>query len=173
MSLNIRGLAAIIPTLDVKTARRSVVLGWPKVSFGFFCNILWKNLNELFGQPNTWLSYSKFSFSGKLLLTWIVSAPFNICQYQAVVFVIPFLNFFKHFKFLSLENSDTSSPWGVEGPVVFVSFLPWGLTSLYLWWSSVLCFGLILICGKSVSQNGGCFSPRRTGVVFAWNQRFK
>ena len=90
MSLNIRGLAAIIPTLDVKTARRSVVLGWPKVSFGFFCNILWKNLNELFGQPNTWLSYSKFSFSGKLLLTWIVSAPFNICQYQAVVFVIPF-----------------------------------------------------------------------------------
>ena len=28
------------------------VLGWPKSSFGFFCNILWKNTNELFGQPN-------------------------------------------------------------------------------------------------------------------------
>ena len=50
MSLNFRGLAAIIPTLDVKTARRSVVLGWPKDSFGYFCNILWKNLNELFDQ---------------------------------------------------------------------------------------------------------------------------
>ena len=28
------------------------VLGWPKSSFGCFCNILWKNTNELFGQPN-------------------------------------------------------------------------------------------------------------------------
>ena len=25
------------------------LLGWPKDSFGYFCNILWKNLNELFG----------------------------------------------------------------------------------------------------------------------------
>ena len=37
------------------------VLGWPKTSFGFFCNILWKNLNELFGQLNKhymhWLSF--------------------------------------------------------------------------------------------------------------------
>ena len=28
-------------------------LDWPKSSFTFFCNILWKNPNELFGQPNT------------------------------------------------------------------------------------------------------------------------
>lgn len=27
------------------------VLGWPKVPL-VFCNILWKNTNELFGQPN-------------------------------------------------------------------------------------------------------------------------
>ena len=30
----------------------SKVLGWPKSLFGFFSNILWKNTNELFGQPN-------------------------------------------------------------------------------------------------------------------------
>ena len=29
------------------------VLGWPKSSFQFFCDILGENLNELFGQPNT------------------------------------------------------------------------------------------------------------------------
>ena len=28
------------------------VLGWPKSLFRFFCKMLWKNLNELFGQPN-------------------------------------------------------------------------------------------------------------------------
>ena len=27
------------------------VLGWPKSSFGFFCNIFRKNPNDLFGQP--------------------------------------------------------------------------------------------------------------------------
>ena len=30
----------------------SNILGWPKSSFGFFCNFLQKNMNELFGQPN-------------------------------------------------------------------------------------------------------------------------
>ena len=29
-----------------------MLLGWPKSSFGFFHKMLWKNLNELFGQPN-------------------------------------------------------------------------------------------------------------------------
>ena len=29
-----------------------IILGWSKSSFGFFCNILWNNLNKLFGQPN-------------------------------------------------------------------------------------------------------------------------
>lgn len=28
------------------------VLGWPKCSFGFCCNVLRKNQNKLFGQPN-------------------------------------------------------------------------------------------------------------------------
>ena len=59
MSLNFRGLAAIVPTLDVKTARCSVALGWPKDAFGFFCNILWENLNELFGQPHTFFKLLK------------------------------------------------------------------------------------------------------------------
>ena len=27
-------------------------LGWPKSLFRFFCNIVWKSLNELFGQPS-------------------------------------------------------------------------------------------------------------------------
>ena len=30
-----------------------LLLGWPKILFGLFHNILWENLNELFGQPNT------------------------------------------------------------------------------------------------------------------------
>ena len=29
-----------------------LILGWPKGLFGFFHNILQKNPNELFGQPN-------------------------------------------------------------------------------------------------------------------------
>jgi len=29
------------------------VRGWPKRALGFFCKTLWKNPNELFGQPNT------------------------------------------------------------------------------------------------------------------------
>ena len=28
------------------------LLGWPKSSFGFFRKLLWKNPNEIFGQPN-------------------------------------------------------------------------------------------------------------------------
>ena len=28
------------------------LLGWPKSLFGMFCKILWKNPNEIFGQPN-------------------------------------------------------------------------------------------------------------------------
>lgn len=28
------------------------ILGWPKCFFWFFCNIVWLNLNRLFGQPN-------------------------------------------------------------------------------------------------------------------------
>ena len=35
------------------------ILGWPKNSFGFFRNSLWKNLNELFGQPNINQWFSK------------------------------------------------------------------------------------------------------------------
>ena len=31
----------------------SDLLGWPKTSFGFFHNILWKNPTEYFGQSNT------------------------------------------------------------------------------------------------------------------------
>lgn len=27
------------------------IVGWPKSSFWLFCNILWKNPNELFGHP--------------------------------------------------------------------------------------------------------------------------
>ena len=28
------------------------MLGWPKCLFWFFCNIIWRNQNQLFGQPN-------------------------------------------------------------------------------------------------------------------------
>ena len=34
--------------MESKTVR-----GWPKRALGFFCKTLWKNPNELFGQPNT------------------------------------------------------------------------------------------------------------------------
>jgi len=30
-----------------------MILGWPKSSFGFLCNTLWKKPNDIFGQPNT------------------------------------------------------------------------------------------------------------------------
>ena len=40
-----------------------IVLGWPKSSFGFFCKMLWKNLNELFGQPRRLLFKSIYSLT--------------------------------------------------------------------------------------------------------------
>ena len=36
-----------------------LLLGWPKSSFVFFCNILWKNQNEFFGQHNTSIRHMK------------------------------------------------------------------------------------------------------------------
>ena len=41
---------------DVKmavTPPNPVLLGWPKISFRFFCIILWKNAKELFDQLDT------------------------------------------------------------------------------------------------------------------------
>ena len=34
------------------TSPRKKVLGWPKSLLWFFCKMIWKNLNENFGQPN-------------------------------------------------------------------------------------------------------------------------
>ena len=46
----------------------SEVLGWPKRSFGFSHMMLWKNPNELFGQPNT------------ILIQWFISLKtFGFC----------------------------------------------------------------------------------------------
>ena len=36
-------------------------MGWPKSSFGFFCNILWINLNELFGHPNSYKILNQYT----------------------------------------------------------------------------------------------------------------
>ena len=44
------------------------MLGWPKVLFGFFYNILQKNLNELFGQPSSMvIAVNKFHQGRKQL----------------------------------------------------------------------------------------------------------
>ena len=37
------------------------VSGWPKSSLEFFCNILWKNPNKLFTQPNDTVDQLYFS----------------------------------------------------------------------------------------------------------------
>lgn len=34
------------------------ILGWPKILLGFYNKILWKNRNEIFGQPNINLKFS-------------------------------------------------------------------------------------------------------------------
>ena len=39
--------------------RKVDILGWPESSFGFFHNILWKNLNKLFDEPNMYFSVRK------------------------------------------------------------------------------------------------------------------
>lgn len=46
------------------------LLGWPKNSLRFFCKILWKNLDELFNQPNNkriTVAYGVFHDSRPLL----------------------------------------------------------------------------------------------------------
>ena len=47
----------IIKQLDpnlkkITLIRNTKLLDWPKSSLGFYCKMLWKNLNELFGKPN-------------------------------------------------------------------------------------------------------------------------
>ena len=44
-------------------------LRWLENSFGFFCNSLWKNLIELFGQPGV-KSYSNLFFNTRKILMW-------------------------------------------------------------------------------------------------------
>ena len=39
--------------------RKVDIVGWPESSFGFFHNMLWKNLNKLFGEPNMYFLVRK------------------------------------------------------------------------------------------------------------------
>ena len=45
------------------------ILGWPKISFGFFCKMLRKNPDELFGQSNNYNVI--FYYSILLILSFI------------------------------------------------------------------------------------------------------
>ena len=63
-------------------------LDWPQNSFGFFCQLLRKNLNELYRQPN--ISWFFFQFISRVLdflifkkcsgLPWWLSAEESACQ---------------------------------------------------------------------------------------------
>ena len=46
------GVRAALEMCYANVPSRKNLLGWPKSSFGVFCNILQKTPNELFGQPN-------------------------------------------------------------------------------------------------------------------------
>ena len=80
------------------------VLGWPKSSFGFFHNILWKNPNELFGQPNnlgketgslfffltSLLAYNCFTMVCQFLLYNKVNQLYiDICPHISSLFHLP------------------------------------------------------------------------------------
>ena len=54
------------------------ILGWPKSSFGFFCKMLWKSLNELYGQPN-------ISFLKKNLFWCFVPSCFFFSFFQLFI----------------------------------------------------------------------------------------
>ena len=53
---------------------RMHVSGWPKSSFRSSCNILWKNPDKFFGEPNTWhyltAAAEDFRLSEVLKVTW-------------------------------------------------------------------------------------------------------
>lgn len=48
------------------------ILGWLKNSFGFFCEMLWKNLNEKFGFSTTWKP-------GRTVSLWKLCVFFSYC----------------------------------------------------------------------------------------------
>lgn len=48
--------------------KRVYLLGWPKSSFRFFHNLLQKNLNEFYGQPNNSICWVK----------WLVKSPVQV-----------------------------------------------------------------------------------------------
>ena len=52
------------------------IWGWPKSSFGFFYNILWKNLSTLFGQAH--IMVVVFNTSG------IRDLPLGPCQMELI-----------------------------------------------------------------------------------------
>ena len=54
LMLCVLGLGGRVGGREAKTPgalKGPVILGWQKSSFGFFCNILWKNLNKFLANP--------------------------------------------------------------------------------------------------------------------------
>ena len=49
-------LPSLSPLLKIRTWFTHDVLGWPNSFSGFSCDTLWKNPNDLFGQPTTYHS---------------------------------------------------------------------------------------------------------------------
>ena len=74
------------------------LLVWPKSLFGVFCNILWKNPNKLFGQPNS-LAINPFWYMVCKIVLPFGRMPFHFvnCFFCcAVAFrfdVAPFIDF--------------------------------------------------------------------------------
>ena len=69
-------ITSYIKIIQYKKCNTGIILGRPKRSFGFFCKVVWKNLNELLGQPNTitrpqiLLGFKQLNFFFLILIEW-------------------------------------------------------------------------------------------------------
>jgi len=89
------------------------MLGWPKSSFRFFCNILWKNPNELSGQPNICCGFYELTqarlrahkFVSEIMSRPSLSGQWLLCKYDGrTVEVMMTHNQMQHFPLWLTQN---------------------------------------------------------------------
>ena len=92
-----------------------LLLNWPKILFGLLHNMLWENLNELFGQPNSSCSQNSLSLFAYLVLSLnshCLDVPFHWALFTEGTL---------RFAFIPHENHKEISKWnfpkGFQTPI--------------------------------------------------------
>ena len=103
------------------------ILGWPKSSFGAFHLMLWKNSNECFSQPNSYLCFLI------LCSLCVFHAAFKIKQYINIFHIHKAHKHHFYFIFCQQRKFISHGPWA--GSLRSGFQCGWVLETV-LWWGS-------------------------------------